>query len=84
MTVGQKHGDIFRNAFFQFPCLCVQGFQFFVQFLQAFSELEVVSRPFRYADVSTGIQAPALPFNFGKRGDFAQSKDIGVLALRKV
>src|ERR1039458_9883405 len=80
----QDRDDILRNPLFQFFCFDVQRLQFFIQLFKANGKLEIVWRSFRHTHVAARIQAPALRFNFGKRGGFTQSKNIGVLALWKV
>ena len=57
---------------FQLPRLSVQRFQFLVEGFKLFLEIlvaDVFAR--RDADVATGVERPALGFDFGERGGFA-------------
>ena len=44
-----------------------------MSFFQTFFEVEIVGGSFGYADVATGVDAPALGFDFREGGYFAKS-----------
>ena len=77
----QQPRHILANPLLQFSRLHVQWFQFFVQALKAFFEVEIVGGSFGYADVAAGVEAPALRFDLGQGGYFAQARHVGVDAV---
>lgn len=65
----------------KFTRLSVELLQLLVQFFQSLREVELVRCAVGYADVATGVQAPALVFDVLERGHLAQARHIVVAQL---
>src|SRR5438128_922133 len=70
---------------FVFPlvCLDVERFQFFVQFFKLDLKIEIIGWPLAYANVTAGIETPALCFYILERRDIGETSDVFVLQRRE-
>jgi hypothetical protein len=70
--------NVIRAPLFQFTRFAVQDLRLFVPVFQSPGKDRIVFFSVRHADILTGIQTPALVFDFLSRGDFAASGYIDV------